>query len=395
MRILIAGTTYLPAFNGQAIFTTNLAEGLVQQGHQVCMVTPSENGRSYQITRNGVLISSTHSIELKQLHEQAYVSFLPDLEVKRIFDAFHPEIVHLQDHFPLSKCVLKFARLNKIPVVGTNHFVPENLMPYVPLPSALKPGFKKLLWWWMKRVYNHLDGITAPSKTAVNILRDQCLPEPILAISCGVSFDQFHPDTKVDRTMIRRKFGLSLDGVTFMFVGRVDSEKRLDVLIQAVHQLDRHDIQLVITGKGAALHDYQALTESLGVQDRVRFTGFVAASDLPLLLNSVDVFAMPSEAELLSIASLEAMATGLPLLVARSKALPELVDDGLNGYLFEPGNVTDAARCMAQFADQPVLWQQMGKHSLEKVKVHSLDHVISRYEELYTSFINPSSGSSS
>jgi glycosyltransferase involved in cell wall biosynthesis len=388
VRILIAGTTYLPAFNGQAIFTTNLAEGLAQRGHQVCMVTPSENGKSYQISHNGVLIYTTHSIELKQLHEQAYVSFLPDLEIRRIFNSFHPEIVHLQDHYPLSKCVLKFARMNKIPVIGTNHFVPENLTPYMPLPSPLKPAFKRLLWWWMKRVYNHLDCVTAPSMTAVNILRVQHLYEPILPISCGVSFKIFHPDHTIDREEFRRQFGLETDGVTFMFVGRVDSEKRLDVLIKAVHLLNRPDIKLVITGKGAALHEYQALAEALGVEDQVKFTGFVAASDLPILLNSIDIFAMPSEAELLSIASLEAMATGLPLLAARSKALPELVDDGVNGYLFEPGNVQDAARLMARLADQPELWQQMGKKSLEKVQIHSLDHVISSYEELYSSYIH-------
>ena len=388
MRILIAGTTYLPAFNGQAIFTTNLAEGLARRGHQVCMVTPSENGRSYQISHNGVQISTTHSIELKQLHEQAYVSLLPDLEVRKIFNSFRPEIVHLHDHFPLEKCVLKFARMNNIPVIGTNHFVPENLTPYVPLPSALIPGFKRLLWWWMKRVYDHLDCITAPSMTAVDILRAQHLHEPILPISCGVSFDQFHPDHTFDRKGFLRKFGLENGRVTFLFVGRVDSEKRLDVLIQAIHLLNRQDIQLVITGKGAALHEYQALSESLGVQDRVKFTGFVSAEDLPLLLNSVDIFTMPSEAELLSIASLEAMATGLPLLAARSRALPELVDDGVNGYLFEPGSVQDATRCMALLADQPDLWQQMSKGSLEKVKIHSLDHVISSYEELYAEYIH-------
>lgn len=386
MRILIAGTTYIPAFNGQAIFTTNLAEGLAEHGHQVCMVTPSENGKSYQISRNGVLISTVRSIELKQLHEQAYVSFFSDLEVRSIFNSFHPEIVHLQDHYPLSKCVLKFARVNALPVIGTNHFVPENLTPYIPLPSQLIPVFKQILWWWMKRVYNHLDCITAPSMTAVNIIRSQKLREPILPISCGVSFNQFHQDKMVDRIAMRRKFGLDAGRVTFMFVGRVDEEKKLDVLIKAIHQLEQPNIQLVITGKGAALHLYQALTEELGEQDRIRFTGFVSASDLPLLLNAVDVFIMPSEGELLSIASLEAMACGLPLLVARSKALPELVENGVNGYLFEPGNAQDAARCIALLSNQSALWPEMGNKSLEKVKFHSLDHVISQYEELYSSY---------
>jgi glycosyltransferase involved in cell wall biosynthesis len=81
------------------------------------------------------------------------------------------------------------------------------------------------------------------------------------------------------------------------------------------------------------------------------------------------------------------MATGRPLLVARSKALPELVSDGVNGYTFEAGNVEDAARCMALLADHPERWAEMGAASLARVQDHSLEHVIQRYEELYASCI--------
>jgi 1,2-diacylglycerol 3-alpha-glucosyltransferase len=384
LRILITGTTYSPALNGQSIFTTNLAEGLARLGHQVCVVTPSDFGKPYQIDRNGVIISTVQSIDLTALHTQAYVSFLPDFEVKRIFNNFKPEIVHIHDHYPLSKCVLKYARLYNLPVVGTNHFVPENLAPYVPVLPRIWSVFSRLLWWWMKRVYNHLDIITAPSRTAVEILRTQNLREPIYPVSCGVNFNRFYVDSAVNRKEIFHHFGLNPDRTTFLFVGRVDGEKKVDVLIRAIKHLNRQDIQLVVAGKGAALPSYQALAHELGIQDQVHFTGFVLENELPLLLNCIDIFAMPSEAELLSIASLEAMATARPLLVARSKALPELVTDDLNGYLFEPGNIKDAARCMALLADHPERWPEMGAASLEKVKIHSVENVLKRYEELYS-----------
>jgi 1,2-diacylglycerol 3-alpha-glucosyltransferase len=383
VRILITGTTYAPALNGQSIFTTNLAEGLARLGHQVCMVTPSDYFKPYEIERNGVMISNISSIDLSMLHNQAAVSLMPDFEVKRIFKEFAPDIVHVHDHYPLSKCVLKYARLNHLPVVGTNHFVPENLAPYVPLLPRLWSVFSKLLWWWMKRVYNHLDLVTAPSRTAVEILRAQNLKEPIQPVSCGVNFDHFKVIPTANRRQMFHHFGLAYSPVTFLFVGRVDAEKKVDVLIRAVKLLNRKDIQLVVAGKGAALSGYQSLAHDLGVSDQVHFTGFVIEPELPLLLNCIDVFAMPSEAELLSIASLEAMATGKPLLVARSKALPELVDDGVNGYLFEPGSVQDAARCMALLADHPEDRPRMGAASLEKVKAHSVDAVLKRYEELY------------
>ncbi len=383
MRILITGTTYAPALNGQAIFTTSLAEGLARLGHRVCMVTPSDIGTAYKIDRNGVLVHNVGSIDLSLLHNQAYASLLPDREIRRIFDEFKPQIVHLHDHYPLSKCVLKYARQTGVPVVGTNHFVPENLAPYVPLLPRLWSVFSRLLWWWMKRVYNRLDLVTAPSRTAVEILRAQHLKEPIHPVSCGVSFDRFKVMPLADRRVTFHHFGLDPACFTFLFVGRVDGEKKVDVLIRALKLLNRKDIQLVVAGKGAALSEYQALARALGVSRQVHFTGFVIDNDLPTLLNCIDVFAMPSEAELLSIASLEAMATGKPLLAARSKALPELVTDGENGYLFEPGSLQDAARCMALLADHPERLAAMGAASLERVKKHGVENVLKRYEELY------------
>ncbi|MHC1781473.1 MAG: glycosyltransferase [Anaerolineaceae bacterium] len=383
MRILITGTTYAPALNGQSIFTTNLAEGLARLGHQVCMVTPSDFGKAYQIERNGVMVYFVSAFDLSMLHNQAAVSMMPDFEVKRIFMEFSPDIVHIHDHYPLSKCVLKYTRLYRLPVVGTNHFVPENLAPYVPLLPRLWSVFSKLLWWWMKRVYNHLDLVTAPSRTAVEILPR---PEPEGTDPAGLLRGQFrtlqghhHRQPQADV----HHFGLAFSPTTFLFVGRVDAEKKVDVLIRAIKLLNRKDIQLVVAGKGAALSGYQSLAHELGVSDQVHFTGFVVEPELPLLLNCIDVFAMPSEAELLSIASLEAMAAGKPLLVARIQSPARTGHDGVNGYLFEPGSVQDAARCMALLADHPEDRPRMGAASLEKVKAHSVDAVLKRYEDLY------------
>jgi 1,2-diacylglycerol 3-alpha-glucosyltransferase len=387
VRILITGSTYAPAFNGQSIFTTNIAEGLAKRRHEVWVVTPSDFGKPYQIDRNGVHIWTVYATELKFLHNQAYASFLPDREVKKIFGTFKPEIIHVQDHFPLSKCSLKFAHKYGVPAIGTNHFMPENLAPYVPVLPRMWPFFNRLLWWWMHRVFNHLDMATAPSRTAVDILKKQGLHVPLFPVSCGVNLERFYPDPSVRREEICQQFGIDPGRKTFLFVGRVDAEKRLDVLIRAIARIKRADIQFVITGSGAALHLYQTVAQELGVADQVLFTGFVPDVDLPLLLNSIDIFAMPSEAELLSIASLEAMASGRPLLAARSKALPELVTDNVNGYLFEPGNVDDAVRCMLQLANHPEDWARMGAASLARVQSHSIENVLNRYETLYSECI--------
>jgi len=239
----------------------------------------------------------------------------------------------------------------------------------------------------MRATYDHLDVVTAPSRTAANLVRSVGLKPPVFPVSCGVDTGLFRPDPSVDRLYWRAHYGIDPQRKVFFFVGRVDKEKRLDVLLRALQRLDRDDIQLVIGGKGAAFGQMQALAQTLGLRQKVHFTGFIPNEDLPGVLNSIDVFVMPSEAELLSISTLEAMACSRPLLLARAVALPELVDEGVNGLLFTPGDVADAARGLAWFADHPERWPEMGSASLEKVQAHSLENMVCRYEELYTSLL--------
>ena len=131
----------------------------------------------------------------------------------------------------------------------------------------------------------------------------------------------------------------------------------------------------------------ERLAQELELGDRVKFLGFVPDDDLPALLDSADLFAMPSSAELLSIATLEAMACGKPVLAARARALPELVSDGDNGRLFRPGDAADAARCLKALIDAPERWPQMGAESRRRALGHSLEEMLNRHERIYQSML--------
>ncbi len=383
MRILIGGTTYYPARNGQAVFTTQLAEGLVQRGHQVLMLGQSEQGRPYRKVHNGVMIFADRAISLGLWNPSAKATPFPGRSAWQAMEDFRPELVHIQDHYPISRYALRFARLNGIKVLGTNHFMPENLAPYLGVLASWKPVYEKVLWNWVLEVYNRLELVTAPSRTAAEILRRQGIRPPVIPISCGIDLARFRPLPQIDRQACRRRYGLDPEKRIFLFVGRIDGEKRLDVLIRAISLLKRNDVQLAIAGRGAAQEGLLALARSLGVDERVRFTGFVPDADLPALLNSVDFFAMPSQAELLSIATLEAMACARPVLLARALALPELVAEGINGYTFTPGDPVDAAQKMDLLVRQPDRWGAMGAASLAKATAHSIENVLQRYEDLY------------
>ncbi len=388
MRILIAASSNYIAFHGQAIFTINLAEGLARNGHTVMVTAGSERGHPYHGNINGVQLEAVRALSLKMIHPDSYVPIFPSLSAGRILDLFQPDIVHIQDHYPLSRAMVFAARRRGLKIVGTNHFMPDNLAAYVPLVSKIKPFYNWVLWHWMREVYDRLDAVAGPSQTAVNMLKGVGLKPYALPISCGVNTNLFRPISPVDRKAWRASYGIDPNKTIFFFVGRVDREKCLDVIIRAVQLLNREDIHFIIAGTGAAKDSLMELMKNLGLQEKVRFTGFIPNSDLPSVLNSIDVFTMPGVAELLSIASLQAMACARPMLVADAVALPELVTENSNGLLFRPGDVDDAARCMTFLADNPERWALMGAASLERVKTHSLENIVHSYEDLYKAVLS-------
>ncbi|MEZ4862523.1 MAG: glycosyltransferase [Caldilineaceae bacterium] len=380
MKILIAGQAFYQHNNGQAVFTINLAEGLVNAGHQVLVMAPSEKIAPYRKEQNGVEIQTVPTLPLKY---NANVTALSDRLVANTVAAFAPDVVHIQDHYFLSRSVLRAAEAYSIKRIGTNHFLPENIMDNLRLPIWLRSPLEHWLWGTMLTVYNRLDGVTTPTETAVKIVQQAGLRPPVRAISCGVDSWQFRPRPELDRSALRRTYGLHVDKTMLLFVGRVDHEKCLDVIIQALALLPRQDLQFVIAGAGSHQHTLVALAQELGVAERVIFTGYVPERDLPLLLNSADAFVMPGHAELQSIATLEAMASGLPVIAANARALPELVTPDVNGYLFTADDSQAAAQSITALLENRPRWLAMGAAGRQIAAAHSTQSTTHLYLEWY------------
>ncbi len=386
MRIIIVSQTYTYG-NGQGSFTIQLAENMTGRGHQVLVIVPAESMKSYSSFGNGVQIEQVAAVHLSMLHPRIYLTPFPTARIRQIFHEFQPDVVHIQDHYFLCGAAVSEARRRQLPIMGTNHFLPENLLPFL----RRFPGVQKILsiplWKMMLAIFNRLDLVTTPSHTAAHILREQNISVPVHAISNGVDIQRFRPDGQIDRIGIRRKYGLSADRTLFLYVGRLDGEKRLDTLLDAVALLGRDDFQLVIAGHGLYEQLLRKQMHDLGLEGRVAFIGYVPPEDLPALYNSADIFIMPSPEELQSIATLEAKACGKPVLAAAARALPELVKPGVNGYLFRACDHQDIAHKMELILNEQDKWSWMGQASVEYVKHHSVQNTISHFEDDYRKII--------
>src|SRR5689334_16618673 len=382
MRILIVTQTYSYG-NGQASFTIHLAENMAQQGHEVMVITPSEQMESYSICQNEVRVEKVAAVYMSILHLTMYITPFPADRVKQLLHEFQPDVVHIQDHYFLCNAAVNEARRLNIPLIGTNHFLPENLLPFFRKFPHLQHLFTIPLWKMMLSVFNKLDVAITPSRTAARILQDQDIQIPVRTISNGVDTNRFYPDPSTDRHGIRQKYLLAPNRTLFLYVGRLDGEKGLDTLLEAVSLLSCDSFQLAIAGRGLYRSALEKQAQELGLEGRVVFIGFVAPEHLPALYNSADVFVMPSPEELQSIATLEAMACGKPILAADGRALPELVEPGVNGYLFQPVQAKDAAHKMNRLIGEQENWAAMGQASFELSQKHSLQNTITYYEEQY------------
>jgi glycosyltransferase involved in cell wall biosynthesis len=378
LKILIGGDTFLPDINGAAIFTARLAAGLTERGHDVHVVAPA--GDRWHGTRveeiEGQQVTM-HRLYSWRWYPHPWLRFALPWRIEqnsaRILDELKPDVVHFQSHIIVGRGLSKGAVERGIRLIGTNHFMPENLLEFTVLPKFVHAFAIRLAWEAAARSFRRAEAVTSPTRKAANFLEKNTDIHPVLAISCGIDASKYTPDFS-PRT-----------GNLIVFVGRITGEKQLDKLIRAFAKLDPAlDARLELVGGGDLENQLKNLAKQLGVSDRVKITGYVEVEYLRNALTRATVFAMPSIAELQSIATMEAMASGLPIVAANAMALPHLVHDGENGFLFEPGNVDEFAERLTEVLTmpQPEL-DKLKRESLKIVEAHDIQRTLDTFEALY------------
>ncbi|SFJ31248.1 glycosyltransferase [Amycolatopsis sacchari] len=367
LKILIGADTFPPDINGAANFAGRLAQGLAGRGHDVHVVSPAT---AVPIGARGITRHPVSSVRTP-FHPTFRVSppWRATREAEAVLRRVRPDVVHVQSHFPVGRAVLRAARRQGIPVVATNHFMPENLLGYVPVPRALRGPVVRWAWRDLVRVFGAAQVVTAPTPRAVDLLTTHGMPGSPLAISCGIDLAHYPPHETA--------------GKTVLFVGRLDAEKNVDELIRAVAVLP--DVRAEIVGDGGCRLALTALARELGVADRVRFRGFVSDAELAHAYREADLFCMPGTAELQSLATMEAMAAGLPVVAADAVALPHLVRDGVTGFRYPPGDVPRLAAAIGEVLGSPATATAMGRAGRELVSRHEIGHTLDAFEAAYRS----------
>ena len=216
-------------------------------------------------------------------------------------------------------------------------------------------------------------------------------PAKIRVVANGVdvaAIDAARPGEEV-----RRELGLPEGAPVIGLVGRLDHwGKGHKELFEAMASLrERHPVHALIVGGGRRMEEVRQSAESLGLAGAVHFLG--PRPDVPDLLNAMDIFVLPSYSEGVSLALLEAMAAGLPVVATAVGGLPEVVTDGETGLLIPPRDAGALAGALARLLTDPALARRLGANARAHVREHySLDRLGREINEIYGELVEQKFG---
>ncbi|NIO68484.1 MAG: glycosyltransferase [Anaerolineae bacterium] len=349
----------------------------------------SDRERAYTDSTAGLRLVRLRSFPNPVRVNQRFLLW-PRREIAAELQAFRPDVLHLQDSLSAGLSGLLVAQAFDIPVVLTGHALPCLVSAYAPALPGLRQGIEAGLWIYGTWLLRQCEAVITPTRVIADIVsaHANCRPQ---VIGNGVDLRRFtpRPASLGEGEALRQKYGLDPYLPIILYAGRIDVDKRVDLVVRAAAQaMHTVDAQLLVVGDGRRRAAVIRLSKELAIQDLSHFSGFVPATgDLPGLYRLASVFVTASEVETQGLVVLEAAATGLPIVAVRAAAIPEVVEDGVTGYLVAPRDIDAMADRLVRLLRNPDQARAMGQAGRAKMQQHSLDRSIEAHEQLYRSLV--------
>lgn len=318
-KIAIFTETFLPKVDGIVTRLKHTVAELVKLGDQVMVFSPDGGITEYC----GAKVYGVSGFPLP-LYPELKVA-LPRPSLGYAIEQFAPDIIHVVNPVVLGLAGLFFAKSMNLPLIASYHtHLPQYLQHY-------GLGFLEgTMWELLKTAHNNAGLNLCTSNAMVEQLREHGI-ERVDLWQKGVDTDRFHPRFK----NIQMRSLLSQghpDCTLLLYVGRLSAEKEITEILSVLQAIPNSRLALVGDGP------YRAELEKFFAGTNTNFVGYLQGDDLAAAFASSDAFMFPSRTETLGLVLLEAMAAGCPVVAANSGGIPDIVTDGVNGYLFEPSD---------------------------------------------------------
>ncbi len=347
MKIAIFSDTFFPQINGVSRVLGKYLDYMDKNGIEYILFAPEKDERPFKGT-----IISLGGVKFP-LYPELKISLPSQAKLKKHLDDFQPDIVHLITQFSIGLAGMRYAKSQHLPIIASYHTNFDQYLSFYHLPFLVKPVNKYMQWFYSFSQINF-----CPSQETLRQLRLIGLRN-LEVCPNGVDQELFSPQFR--NTQLRALFSVNEKTPMLLYVGRIASEKGLDVLMAAVKNLDRAGVsfKLVLVGDGPA-REQLAKTSP----DNVIFVGYKSGRELQELYASADIFVFPSTTETFGNVILEAMCSGLPVVAARAGGVIDNVLDMYNGIGFQPGDAIDMAKAIKGLIEDHELHSRLAANAL-------------------------------
>jgi glycosyltransferase involved in cell wall biosynthesis len=334
MRIALFTETFLPKVDGIVTRLRHTVDHLQRSGNQVLVIAPDGGITEHK----GAKVYGITGFPLPLYPELKMA--LPRPAIGYALEEFKPDVIHVVNPAVLGLAGIFYSKILKIPLVASYHtHLPQYLQHY---GLGMLEGF---LWELLKGGHNQAALNLCTSTAMVKELTAHGI-ERVDLWQRGVDTELFHPDL-ANVEMRSRLSKNHPESPLLLYVGRLSAEKEIERIKPILEAIP--EARLALVGDGPhrqALEKHFAGTNTY-------FVGYLMGQELGSAFASADAFIFPSRTETLGLVLLEAMAAGCPVVAARSGGIPDIVTDGVNGYLFEPtANVQGALAATVRLLEQ-------------------------------------------
>lgn len=334
MRIAIFTETYIPYISGLASNITVLKMGLLELGHEVLIVTANPETTEHYM-ENGILYCPAKA-SLNHYGFEALKS--KNLVLEKFIEQFNPDIIHIFTDSPVGLLGVSYATRFDLPAVFSMYSYYNNYLQYE-YSKFLLPVKRIQYRDTLRRIVDACDVIVSPSKKALPFLSENGLKRDVRIILSGVDMAKFNfqsigePKIKAARQKLR----LAEKETGIIFAGPLHEEKNAGELLhnwaKVISTNDR--LRLIIVGDGPAYDSLTALSSELGIADQVTFTGAMDYESMPACFACCDAYVSASESEMMSAATFEAIACGLPAVLKFDTYNNSQIKEGVNGFIYK------------------------------------------------------------
>lgn len=375
---------YPPTISGVTLVVQKISRAMVARGYQVMVVTASDRGNTYRYDDQGVQVVRIQGAHNPYWKEGPF-PWVGLRTLRGLLDEFQPDILHTHENVFFNVQVLRMRSSLKIPKVSSCYFLPRYITHYMRFGAWGNQQLRNLIWKYIIGSLNRYDHVIFSTRSQAQEFLDHGLRVPQTVISNGVDTSRYNQRNGAQGE-VEARYQLP-PGPRILFVGRLMKDKRIDLLVQAMaHVNAERPAHLLVVGRGSEQPELEQLRDSLGLHDRVHLLGFVPEEDLPGIYRASDLFAIASICEVQSIPALQAAVTGLPMAAVNAAALPELVQNGLNGFLVPPENPQALGEAILEILRDPERYQAFSQASLQIGQPHAETATFEAYDRFYRSF---------